>query len=84
MDVPDKSNLLTCPIRGMLNQTALAEDGLTPTEEARRIQMLKFSLKRKYSPENIAGETVVLKNLGESGRNSLRCDAGSGRIPVTP
>lgn len=67
--------LLTCPVRGKLNKAALAKDGLTLSEEARRIEMLKFFLRRKYPKENIAVETVVIKGLGESARNKLRCDA---------
>ncbi|MEW6562207.1 MAG: N-6 DNA methylase [Pseudomonadota bacterium] len=68
------STNLKCPIRGQLNAPKLAKDGLTLTEEARRIEMLKFFLRRKYKKEHIAVETVILK-LGESGRNKLRCDA---------
>ncbi len=66
--------LLRCPIRGQLNARALAKDGMTPTEEARRIDFITFLLARSYPPENIAVETVILKKLGESGRNKLRCD----------
>lgn len=66
--------LLTCPIRGQLNASALAKDGLTPTEEARRIDFIRYLLKRDYPVANIAVETVVLKSLGESGRNKLRAD----------
>jgi type I restriction enzyme M protein len=78
--VPDSSAtghgpaLLTCPIRGQLSVTALAKDGLTVTEEARRIDFLHFLLNRKYPATHIAVETVILKKLGESGRNKLRCD----------
>ena len=66
--------LLTCPIRGKLNAAALAKDGLKPTEEARRIDFLRYLLKRGYPTANIAVETVVVKSLGESGRNKLRAD----------
>ncbi|MBD8485029.1 N-6 DNA methylase [Frigoribacterium sp. CFBP 8759] len=66
--------LLTCPIRGALNASALAKDGLTPTEESRRIEFLKYLLKRGYPAANIAVETVILRKLGEGGRNSLRAD----------
>lgn len=68
------TTLLYCPIRGPLNVAALAKDGLTATEEARRIDFLKFLLDRNYPPSHIAVETVVIKNLGERGRNTLRCD----------
>lgn len=68
------ATLLYCPIRGPLNVLALAKDGLTATEEARRIDFLKFLLERDYPEQNIAVETVIIKELGESGRNKLRCD----------
>ena len=48
--------LLSCPIRGLLNVTALAKDGLTVTEEARRIDFINFLLTRKYPEQNIAVE----------------------------
>ena len=66
--------LLTCPIRGKLNAALLAKDGLTTTEEARRIEFLAFLLTREYPPDQIAVETVVIKHLGESGHNKLRAD----------
>jgi len=66
--------LLHCPIRGQLNASALAKDGLTPSEEAQRIDFLKYLLKRGYPADHIAVETVVLRRLGESGRNKLRAD----------
>ena len=66
--------LLHCPIRGPLNVLALAKDGLTATEEARRIDFLRFLLERDYPEQNIAVETLIIKELGESGRNKLRSD----------
>lgn len=67
--------LLHCPIRGALTVQALAKDGLTPTEEARRIDFLHFLLdERDYPPENIVVESVVLRGLGADGKNSLRAD----------
>jgi type I restriction enzyme M protein len=71
---PPLSTLLHCPIRGPLNVSALAKDGLTATEEARRIDFIKFLLDRDYPETHIAIETVILTKLGESGRNKLRCD----------
>jgi type I restriction enzyme M protein len=53
---------------------ALAKDGLTATEEARRIDFLRFLLERDYPEQNIAVETLIIKELGESGRNKLRSD----------
>ena len=74
-DVAMVAALLHCPIRGALTAPALAKDGLTPTEEARRIDFLHFLIEdRGYPRANIAVETVVLKNLGAEGKNSLRAD----------
>lgn len=70
----DARTLLHCPIRGPLNISALARDGLTITEEARRIDCITFLLNRGYPAENIAVETVIVTHLGESARNLLRVD----------
>ena len=46
--------LLVCPVRGALGASALAKDGLTPTEEARRVDFLHFLIDdRNYPPEHI-------------------------------
>ena len=74
--------LLHCPIRGPLNVHSLAKDGLTPSEEAQRIDFIQFLLDREYPKSHIAVETVVLKHLGESGRNTLRCDVIVYSVPV--
>ena len=67
--------LLVCPVRGPLGASALAKDGLTSTEEARRVDFLHFLVnERNYPPDHIRVEVVTLKNLGESGRNQLRAD----------
>lgn len=67
--------LLHCPVRGALGAKALAKDGLTPTEEARRVDFLHFLIEdRSYHPDCIRVEVVTIKNLGESGRNQLRAD----------
>jgi type I restriction enzyme M protein len=67
--------LLYCPVRGALGAKALAKDGLTPTEEARRVDFLNFLVdERNYPIERIRVEVVTIKNLGESGRNQLRAD----------
>ena len=67
--------LLVCPVRGPLGASALAKDGLTSTEEARRVDFLHFLVdERNYPPAHIRVEVVTLKNLGESGRNQLRAD----------
>jgi len=74
--------LLTCPIRGKLTARSLAKDGLTVTEEARRIECVRFLLKRGFPKKNIETETVVIKNLGESGRNRVRADLIAYDQPV--
>ena len=67
--------LLVCPVRGALGASALAKDGLTSTEEARRVDFLHFLVEeRNYPVEHIRVEVVTVKNLGESGRNQLRAD----------
>lgn len=67
--------LLVCPVRGALGASALAKDGLKPTEEARRVDFLHFLVEeRNYPVEHIRVEVVTVKNLGESGRNQLRAD----------
>ena len=64
-----------CPVRGPLGASALAKDGLTSTEEARRVDFLHFLIdERNYPPDHIRVEVVTVKNLGESGRNQLRAD----------
>ena len=67
--------LLVCPVRGALGVSTLAKDGLTSTEEARRVDFLHFLVEeRNYPVEHIRVEVVTVKNLGESGRNQLRAD----------
>ena len=67
--------VLYCPVRGALRATSLAKDGLTPTEEARRVDFLHFLIEEpSYPPEHIRVEVVTIRNLGESGRNQLRAD----------
>jgi type I restriction enzyme M protein len=65
---------LVCPIRGELSATYFAKDGMTVSEEARRIECINFLLGKNYPPENFDCETVVLKRIGNAGRNSLRAD----------
>lgn len=78
-----EAKLLTCPVRGSLSVSSLAKDGLTTSEEARRIDFINFLLSRKYPKENIAVETIVIKQLGESGRNKVRCDVIAYSVPVS-
>ncbi len=64
---------LTCPIRGRLKVKAKSADGLTPTEEARRIEAIRHLLSLGYEAEYILIEPIV-RRLGHGGRNSLRAD----------
>lgn len=63
---------LTCPIRGILNVEDKAKDGLTFSEEKRRIDLIRFLIERGYKKENIILEDMV--KIGNSGRNSIRID----------
>ena len=42
MTNPVEDVVLVCPVRGPLSASALGKDGLTPTEEARRVDFLNF------------------------------------------
>jgi type I restriction enzyme M protein len=80
---PMPGALLYCPIRGPLTAESLAKDGLTPTEEARRVDFLHFLLEeRSYPPDHVGVETVVLKNIGAGGKNKLRADVIAYDAPV--
>lgn len=69
----DTANLI-CPVRGELTSSYFAKDGFTITEEARRIDCIKYLLLKKYPAENFQCETTIIKNIGHNGRNSLRSD----------
>ena len=73
---------LICPVRGELGATYFAKDGLTVTEEARRIDCLKYLLSKAYPKENIECETTIIKWVGNNGRNSLRADIVVYDIPL--
>lgn len=81
-NIHSNTPLLRCPIRGLLTVTALAKDGLTINEEARRIDCINYLIDRRYPKSHISVETVVLRQLGESGRNKLRCDIVVYKRPV--
>ncbi len=74
--------LLTCPVRGPLDASALAGDGLTPSEEKRRIDFVYYLLGRGYPAEHLDIETVVIKHLGNAGRNRVRADVVVYAIPT--
>ncbi|MBK9745855.1 MAG: N-6 DNA methylase [Chloroflexi bacterium] len=64
---------LYCPIRGELRVTARAKDGLTFSEEKRRIECIVFLLGRNYPKNNFRVEKTLV-TLGHKGKNSLRAD----------
>lgn len=68
-----EATYLHCPIRGQLRTRQRAADGLTFTEEKRRIDAIKFLLQKDYPEEHFGIETRILR-LGNAGRNSLRAD----------
>jgi len=65
---------LVCPIRGDLKAEYFAKDGLTVSEEARRIDCINYLLSKGYPSEHIECETTIIKHIGNSGKNSLRAD----------
>lgn len=72
---------LYCPIRGPLSAKAFAADGLTQTEEKRRIDCIRFLLAKGYPKDHFKVETLLLK-FGAQGRNSFRTDIAILDIPA--
>ncbi len=72
---------LHCPIRGPLRASAKSADGLTPSEEARRIEAIQFLLKRKYPASHFKVEATI-KRFGRGGRNSFRADLAVLDVPL--
>lgn len=66
--------IIVCPIRGALSAPHFARDNVTVSEEARRVDCIKYLLKKGYPKQNFQCETVILKRIGHEGRNSLRAD----------
>lgn len=64
---------LFCPIRGALKAKLKAKDGLTFTEEKRRIDCINLLLSKGYPKDRIEAETKIIK-FGHKGKNSLRAD----------
>ncbi len=73
---------LVCPVRGRLKAKARSVDGLTPTEERFRVEMLRHLIDRGYPRENIRVEAVI-KRFGNAGRNSFRADVAVLDVPVS-
>lgn len=65
---------LVCPIRGDLEAEYFAKDGLTVSEEARRIDCINYLLSKGYPSEHFECETTIIKHIGNNGKNSLRAD----------
>ena len=68
-----EATFLHCPIRGQLQTRQRASDGLKFTEEKRRIDAIRFLLRRDYPEDHFGIETRILR-LGNAGRNSIRAD----------
>ena len=77
------STNLICPIRGPLNAEFFSKDGLTVSEEARRIDCIQYLLHKGYPSSHVKCETTIIKNIGHKGRNSLRADITIFDKPVT-
>jgi type I restriction enzyme M protein len=72
---------LNCPVRGQLKVSGRTADGLSPSEEARRVEAIRFLLDRGYQKEYILIEPII-KTLGHAGRNSIRADVAVTTIPA--
>jgi type I restriction enzyme M protein len=72
---------LVCPIRGPLKAPAKSADGLTPSEEARRIEAIDFLIKKGYPKQNFKVEATI-KKFGHGGKNSFRADLAVLDVPV--
>ncbi|HZN20631.1 MAG TPA: N-6 DNA methylase [Micromonosporaceae bacterium] len=64
---------LVCPVRGPLKAKARGKDGLTPTEERFRVEVIRHLINRGYPKDHIRAE-VVIKRFGNSGRSVFRAD----------
>jgi type I restriction enzyme M protein len=65
--------LLYCPVRGQLSAKIKAKDGLTFSEEKRRIDCINLLLSKGYPKTHIEAETLILR-FGNGAKNSLRAD----------
>lgn len=73
---------LVCPVRGPLKAKARSADGLTPSEERFRVEMIRHLIGLGYSKDNIRVEAVI-KRFGSGGRNSFRADLAVLDIAVS-
>ena len=74
--------LLHCPVRGTLSVPERAADGLTFTEEKRRIDCINLLLSKGYPGSHIRVETTLWR-FGSQGRNSFRTDIAVLDEPVS-
>lgn len=73
---------LSCPIRGVLKASRRSNDGLTPSEEYRRVEALRYLVALNYPKSNFVIEAVV-KRFGNAGRNSFRADLAVLDVPAS-
>ena len=73
--------LLRCPVRGTLSVPERAKDGLTFTEEKRRIDCIELLRRKGYPLSHIKIETTLWR-FGNQGRNSFRTDIAVLDQPV--
>ncbi len=73
--------LLKCPIRGDLLIPERAADGLTYSEEKRRIDCIRFLLDKGYPPSHMRAETTLLR-FGHMGKNAFRTDLAVTEVPL--
>ena len=70
-----------CPVRGALSVPERAADGLTFTEEKRRIDCIELLRRKGYPLSHIKVETTLWR-FGSQGRNSFRTDIAVLDQPV--
>ncbi len=73
---------LVCPIRGTLKASRKSKDGLTPSEEFRRVEALRYLVGLGYPRQNFVIEAVV-QRIGNAGRNSMRADLAVLDVPAS-
>lgn len=73
---------LVCPIRGTLKASRKSKDGLTPSEEFRRVEALRHLVGLGYPKQNFVIEAVV-QRMGNGGRNSMRADLAILDVPAS-
>lgn len=76
----DNNIQIVCPIRGILNTKKRAKDGLRLSEEAYRVEAIRYLIKKGYPKENFLIEPI-LKKFGNNGRNSFRSDFAVLDVP---